>query len=39
MRNRLEAVLTGTEDNYILPFFWMHGEEEAVLREYMEKLE
>lgn len=23
------------EQNYILPFFWQHGEEEAVLRHYM----
>ena len=26
------------ENNYILPFLWMRGEEEAVLREEMEKI-
>lgn len=25
--------------NYIYPFFWQHGEEEIVLRQYMEKIE
>ncbi len=28
----LEA-LGGEEQNYLLPFFWQHGEEESVLRE------
>lgn len=32
---RLQQVLAGQEDNYILPFFWQHGEEEALLRHYM----
>ena len=32
---RLQEVLTGKEENYIFPFFWQHGEDEAVLREYM----
>ena len=27
--------LRGENGNYILPFFWQHGEEESVLREYM----
>lgn len=35
MSTRLEDVLQGREQNYILPFFWQHGEEEAVLRHYM----
>lgn len=35
-QNRLQDVLTGKQGNYILPFFWQHGEEEAVLREYMQ---
>ncbi|MCI9153050.1 MAG: hypothetical protein HFH20_04645 [Ruminococcus sp.] len=26
------------ENNYILPFLWMRGEEEPVLREKMEKI-
>ena len=33
--NRFEDVLTGREDNYILPFFWQHGENEKTLRTYM----
>ncbi len=32
---RLQDVLTNREDNYMLPFFWQHGEDEATLREYM----
>ncbi|MNW31335.1 hypothetical protein D3C74_82450 [compost metagenome] len=35
---RLNDVLENREDNYILPFFWQHGEEEPVLREYMQKI-
>ena len=27
--------LQGKQDNYILPFLWLHGEEESVLRDYM----
>ena len=27
--------LNGNHDNYILPFLWVHGEDETVLREYM----
>jgi len=36
---RLIDVFEGKQDNYILPFFWLHGEEEAVLREYMQKIQ
>ncbi|MDO4648693.1 MAG: hypothetical protein Q4B26_08580 [Eubacteriales bacterium] len=32
---RLQDVLTNKEENYMLPFFWQHGEDEATLREYM----
>lgn len=32
---RLKAVLNNQQDNYIFPFFWQHGEEEATLRRYM----
>jgi len=32
---QLQEVLLGKEGNYIFPFFWQHGEEENVLREYM----
>ncbi|MFC0022365.1 glycosylhydrolase-like jelly roll fold domain-containing protein [Neobacillus cucumis] len=35
---RLTEVLENRQENYILPFFWMHGEEEAILREVMEKI-
>ena len=34
----LEA-LQGKNDNYILPFLWMRGEEEAVIREEIEKID
>ncbi len=33
--NRLEEVLSGNGKNYILPFFWQHGESEGVLRKYV----
>ncbi len=33
--SRLQDVLENREDNYILPFFWQHGEDAATLREYM----
>jgi hypothetical protein len=33
MSNRIEQVLHGQEDNYLLPFLWQHGEDEAVIRE------
>ena len=35
MIRRLSEVLAGQGENYILPFFWQHGETEEVLREYM----
>ncbi len=35
---RLNQVLEGKEGNYILPFFWQHGEDEAVLRDYMQAI-
>ena len=33
---RLEESLTGNEKNYVAPFFWQHGEDEEILREYMQ---
>lgn len=33
MSSRLTEVLQGKQHNYILPFLWQHGEEEAVIRE------
>ena len=35
MIKRLNEVLNNRGENYILPFFWQHGETEEVLREYM----
>lgn len=35
---KLDEVLENRESNYLMPFFWQHGEEEGVLREYMKKL-
>ncbi|MDO3408943.1 glycosyl hydrolase [Saccharibacillus sp. CPCC 101409] len=35
---RLKQVLGGEEDNYILPFLWQHGEEEAAIREEMARV-
>ncbi len=32
---RLKEVLEGKGSNYILPFFWQHGESAEVLRKYM----
>lgn len=31
----ISNLLDGKYGNYIMPFFWQHGEEEKVLREYM----
>ncbi|ETT31396.1 glycosyl hydrolase [Paenibacillus polymyxa] len=33
---KMTEVLENRENNYILPFFWQHGEEELVLREHMQ---
>lgn len=38
MNIRLTDVLTDQHGNYILPFFWQHGEEEARLREEMARI-
>lgn len=35
MNSKIENLLNNQVENYIFPFFWQHGEEEAVLREYM----
>ena len=39
LKKRVNQLLEGKGENYIFPFFWMHGEEESVLREYMEKIQ
>ena len=33
---KITKLLQGKGGNYILPFFWQHGEEENVLRHYMD---
>lgn len=35
MNKTIEALLKGKTENHLLPFFWQHGEDEAVLRKYM----
>jgi len=35
MSSKIQSVLSGKEGNYILPFFWQHGEDEKTLRHYM----
>ena len=35
MSRKVEQLLAGRGGNYILPFFWQHGEDEATLRHYM----
>ena len=35
MNTRIHEALVGKQENYILPFFWQHGEDEQTLREYM----
>lgn len=35
MISTISNLLEGKNENYILPFFWQHGEDEAVLRKYM----
>jgi len=38
MNQRLGDLLQDRGGNYLLPFFWQHGEEEAVLREEMARI-
>lgn len=38
MNKRLQEVLEGQEQNYILPFLWQHGEEEQAIREEMARV-
>ena len=35
MNTTINNLLDGKCGNYIMPFFWQHGEDEKVLREYM----
>jgi hypothetical protein len=36
MNKKLKDVLENRGGNYILPFFWQHGEDEVTLRKYMD---
>ncbi|SFB03678.1 Glycosyl hydrolases family 2, sugar binding domain [Cohnella sp. OV330] len=38
MSDRLQEVLEGKGQNYILPFLWQHGEEERAIREEMARV-
>jgi len=33
MNMRMNEILEGRHGNYLMPFFWQHGEEEPLLRE------
>lgn len=35
MSEKLQKLLKEKEENYILPFFWQHGEDENTIRDYM----
>ena len=35
MNRKIKSLLDSKGNNYILPFLWLHGEAEPVLREYM----
>lgn len=37
MKN-LEKNIANKNDNYLYPFFWQHGEDEGILRKYMDKI-
>lgn len=39
MNQKIQKLLDDKCDNYILPFFWQHGESEEVLRNYMKVIE
>ena len=38
MYNRLHDVLTGNEDNYMLPFYWQHGNHTDTIPEEVERI-
>ena len=35
---RIKNLLNDKYDNHVMPFLWMHGEEEAVIRRYMKEI-
>ena len=38
LMERVSQLLENKGENYILPFFWQHGEEEETLRRYVRKI-
>ncbi len=38
MDTRIRQVYSGQYENYILPFFWLAGEDETVIKEYIQKV-
>ena len=38
MKTRLDEILQGVEENYLLPFLWQRGEAESVIREEMARV-
>lgn len=38
MSNRLQQVLKGQEDNYLLPFYWQHGNHRDRIPEQLERM-
>jgi len=38
MNKVIEKLLVGKSENYLMPFFWLHGEDEHVLRDYMKAI-
>ena len=36
--NKIKQLLNNKYDSHVMPFLWMHGEEESVIRTYMEKI-
>lgn len=39
MNEKIRKVLADQNENYIFPFFWLHGETEETLREYMKVID
>ncbi len=38
MNQKISNLLNSKGSNHILPFLWLHGEEEAIIREYIEAI-
>lgn len=35
---KIEQIVNGEYDSHLMPFLWMHGEEQSVIKEYLEKI-